>query len=486
MSHLSIRSEATQTQVLTPRLQQAVRLLQMSSLEYAHELQETASRNPFLDAEDDQLEAASAESARREPPPSAQETADAGASAPDAGPAAGDPEEGPGWERDIWTMSAAGHRGGDPSDTASNPMDLMAADVALTEHLHGQANVLPLSIRDRTLLYAFIESLDDDGYLRLDLDDIAQAVDLVPRPDSCELNTALKLVQSFDPPGVGARDIAECLQLQLQYAEVEDRPLARRIIVEHIARLAQHDVTGLARRLDRSPADVAAACAAIRRLDPRPGWRFGRPDIQYIAPDVMVRKLRGRWEVRLNSAVVPRIRLNRVYAALFNQHRESRHGQLAAHLQEARWTVRNVEQRFSTILSVARAIVGRQHLFLEHGPFAMKPLGLKEIAEDVGVHESTVCRVTNNKYMATPAGLFELKHFFSRAMPTSSGGACSAIAIRGVMREMIDAEDPAEPLSDVDIAQRLARQGLSVARRTVTKYRQMLRLPPVEQRRRRT
>jgi RNA polymerase sigma-54 factor len=180
---------------------------------------------------------------------------------------------------------------------------------------------------------------------------------------------------------------------------------------------------------------------------------------------------------------VPKVRLNRTYADLFRQHREARHGELAAHLQEARWAVRNVEQRFSTILGVSQAIVRRQHLFLEYGAFAMKPLGLKEIAEEVGVHESTVCRVTNNKFMATPSGVFELKHFFSRAMPTSSGGACSAIAIRSVIKEMIDAEDPAEPLSDVDIAARLARQGLAVARRTVTKYRQMLKLPAVEQRR---
>jgi RNA polymerase sigma-54 factor len=383
-------------------------------------------------------------------------------------------------------QSTPAQRGGD-TDLATNPMELMAADTRLAEHLHEQANVLPLSARDRALLYTFIESLDDDGYLRLDLDDIAQAVDLDPRPDRCELSTALKLVQSFDPAGVGARDIAECLQLQLQHADVDvdDRPLAKRILAEHIDRLAQRDVAGLAKRLDRSTADVAAACAAIRRLDPRPGWRFGRPGIQYIAPDVVVRKLRGRWTVQLNSAVVPKIRLNRVYADLFNEHRESRHGQLATHLQEARWAVRNVEQRFSTILSVAQAIVHRQHLFFEHGSFAMKPLGLKEIAEEVGLHESTVCRVTNNKYMATPGGLFELKHFFSRAMPTSNGGACSAIAIRGVMQEMIDAEDASEPLSDVDIAQRLARQGLTVARRTVTKYRQMLKLPPVEQRRER-
>ena len=206
--------------------------------------------------------------------------------------------------------------------------------------------------------------------------------------------------------------------------------------------------------------------------------------MHFLAPDVVVRKLRGKWIAQLNPAVVPRLKLNQVYADLFRRHRDAQHVELAGHLQEARWAVRNVEQRFSTILMVAEAILKRQYRFLEYGAFAMKPLGLREIADELGLHESTVCRVTNNKYMATPAGVFELKHFFSRAMPMAGGGACSATAIRGVMHELIAAEDPARPLSDVEIAQRLTRQGLTVARRTVTKYRQLLKVPPVERRRR--
>jgi RNA polymerase sigma-54 factor len=482
MSHLSLRSEARQTQTLTPRLQHAVRLLQMSSLDYERELHETAARNPFLDAEDGHCEA------HAEPAQPAQTWAgdspprELPIVGPDEG-AAREPEHDAPWERDSWLHAMPSSHGGDSPDGGSNPMELMAAVEGLGEHLHRQANVLPLSERDRLILRTLIESLDDDGYLRLELGDIARAVDLVPPAEDCELNTALRLVQSFDPAGIGARDIAECLLLQLEQAEIEDRSLAREILCEHIERLARRDVAGLARRLHRSPEEVHAACSAIRRLDPRPGWRFGRPDVHYIVPDVVVRKTRGRWIAQLNPAVVPRVRLNRVYADLFRQHRESRHGELAAHLQEARWTLRNVEQRFSTILAVSQAIVGRQQLFLEHGSFAMKPLGLKDIADEVGVHESTVCRVTNNKYMATPGGVYELKHFFSRAMPMSSGGACSAIAIRGVIGEMIDGEDARDPLSDVDIAHRLARQGLTVARRTVTKYRQMLKLPAIEQRR---
>jgi len=226
-------------------------------------------------------------------------------------------------------------------------------------------------------------------------------------------------------------------------------------------------------------------CDAIRRLDPRPGWRHAAPQVQYVTPDVIVRKQRGVWTVELNPEVVPRLRLNQVYAELFQQHRDDGHAQMAAHLQEARWTLRNVEQRFDTILEVARAITQRQHRFLEYGALAMRPLGLREIAEELGLHESTVSRVTNNKYMATPQGVFELKYFFSRALEMASGGKCSATAIRGLLREMIEAEDSSAPLSDVDLAAQLARQGLMVARRTVTKYRQMLRLPAVEKRRRR-
>jgi len=290
-------------------------------------------------------------------------------------------------------------------------------------------------------------------------------------------------VQSFDPPGVGARNVAECLRLQLEHVEPRLRPIACQIVAGHIERLAQRDCPAIARLLDAPLADVDAACVALRRLDPRPGWRFTHSDTRYIAPDVIARKLRGRWVAQLNTTLIPQVRLNRTCAELFRQHRDAKHSALGAHLQEARWTMRNIEQRFSTILAVAEAIVRRQHLFFEHGALAMKPLALKDIAAEVGIHPSTVCRVTNNKYMATPGGLFELKHFFSRAMPMTSGRACSATAIRGVVKELIEAEDQRAPLSDVDITQRLARQGLTVARRTVTKYRQALKIAPADRRR---
>ena len=241
---------------------------------------------------------------------------------------------------------------------------------------------------------------------------------------------------------------------------------------------------GLARRLGESPERVEAVCDRIRRLDPRPGWRIGASHAAYVVPDVVVNKVRGRWAVQLNPAIVPKVRLNQVYANLFQCHRTAHDAELGAHLQQARWTLRNVEQRFSTILQVATAIVKRQSNFLDYGDMAMKPLVLREIADEVGIHESTVSRVTNNKYMATPVGVFELKYFFSRAMISANGSICSGTAIRGLVQDMIERERHDKPLSDAEITRQLAQQGLIVARRTVTKYRQMLKIEAVERRRR--
>ncbi len=483
------RLEHRQHQTLTPRLQHAVRLLQLSSLDFAQEVQAAMGKNPFLEVDESpdasaQNEAAQADGATAgDDVPTFERMTHDSPSPNDTAAYDNTAEEAATWERDSW-QGAPGSSRGPSGDGDMSAMEMVAADEGLREHLHGQINVLPLSPRDRVLVGTIIESLDDDGYLRSDLDELMALVELDLEVDTCEMNTALKLVQSLEPAGVAARSVAECLLLQLPDISNEtERELARQIVSDHLNRLSHHDVTGLAKVLKSSPALVEAACERIRRLDPRPGWRFGSPHVQYVTPDVIVKKVRGVWAATLNPAIVPKVRLNQVYAELFQRHRESQHAELAAHLQEARWTVRNVEQRFSTILSVAEAILKRQHHFLEFGPLAMKPLGLREIADEVGLHESTVSRVTNNKFMATPAGVFELKYFFSRAMPTASGGDVSATAIRGVIKDMIDAEKPTDPLSDAEIARLLARQGLTVARRTVTKYRQLLKVPAVERRR---
>lgn len=481
LNHPALRLEHRQHQTLTPRLQQAVRLLQLSSLDFAQEVQQALDSNPFLEEDGDTTIPAVKNSEDMAP----VDSASSWETTPDV-PADSTQASEPSWEREGWTatVGTGGRQGG--ADGELDLVEMMAADVSLRDHLHSQINVMPLSERDHMLTALIIESLDDDGYLRVSLDEVLQMSELQPPADIDEMTVALKLVQSLDPSGVAARDVRECLLLQLRSIEDEaERDLAQKIVTGHLDRLAMRDIPHLARALDRTPAKIEAVCERIRHLDPRPGWRFGAANVQYVTPDVIVRKGKNnQWITMLNPDVVPKVRLNQMYAELFQQHRESGHAELAAHLREARWTVRNVEQRFSTILDVAEAIVRRQCHFFEYGPLAMKPLGLREIAEELGLHESTVCRVTNNKYMATPSGVFELKYFFSRALPTPSGGAASATAIRGMIRDMIEAENAADPLSDAQIARQLARQGLSVARRTVTKYRQMMKLPAVEKRRR--
>lgn len=495
----SVRLDHRQQQTLSPRLQHAVRLLQMSSLDFAHELHDVLGRNPFLEQDETEPEdGEGAPVANKESAPAAvvaepglavvtEELADAAVTVAEAGPDAVEPfdvgENAVDGERDTWLNDGSTpSRHGD--DTRVGALDLVPWRAGLRTHLHSQLNVLQLPLRDLMLAKAVVESLDDDGYLRQPLAELLTDTGLEPPPDEQELLVALRRVQSLDPVGVGARSVAECLLLQLPTIDCPQmRESARAIVTEHLDSLAAKDVPRLALYLGAPQAHVEAVCQRIRRLDPRPGWRFDATHTQYVTPDVVVKRVRGQWTATLNPAVVPRVRINQVYAELFQRHRCSHHAELAAHLQEARWTLRNVEQRFVTILSVAQAIIRRQKHFFELGPMAMKPLGLKEIAQETGMHESTVSRVTNNKFMSTPLGVFELKYFFSRAMTSTSGNHYSGTAIRGLIKDMIAEEDCRCPMSDAQIAQRLAQQGLVVARRTITKYRQSLRIEPVDRRR---
>jgi RNA polymerase sigma-54 factor len=457
MNTLSLRTRAVLQTALSPRLQRAVRLLQMSSQEFAQTVRDALDRNPFLEQE---------------------ETADE--QQPSVETAAMPEQESP--LPETWGAESLVRQHREDGD--STVFDTLEARDSLASHLLGQLTVQPLTQRDLTLAAAVVESLDEDGYLRTPLEEVGQALPLLPAAEPQELLVALRRVQALDPSGVGARNIGECLELQLSCIPGErDRALAGAIVRGQMETLAAHDLRTLARQLGHSQEAIEAACAAIRRLDPRPGSRFAQPFVQYVTPDVIARKVRGRWTAVLNEAVVPRVRLHRSYAELFQRYRGAEHGELSAQLQEARWTVRNLELRFSTISSVAQAILERQQHFLAYGPMAMKPLALREIAQEVGVHESTVSRVTNNKFMATPCGVFELKYFFSRGLATAAGGECSPTAIRGLIREMIAAEAPGRPLSDADLARQLDSQGLKVARRTVTKYRQLLHIEPAERRR---
>ncbi len=494
MGSLTLGIEHRQQQTLSPRLQRAVRLLQLSSLDFAHEIEAALGKNPFLESDEtDGEDSAAAAVAAQAVEASLQspETLADSAKLPDDSAletheselsTSVDSVDSDG-EHESWQTDGAGSRRRN-EDGEGNLLELRAAEESLSDHLLRQLYVLPLMPRDLALAEAIIGSLDDDGYLRSELSELTDVSGLTPPASDEEAQIALCRVQSLDPLGVGARSVQECLLLQLPaIACPEQRELARRIIETQLEALAAKDIGRLARAFDRPPAAIQALIDAIRRLDPRPGWRFGSAHAQYVIPDVIVRKVRGEWTATLNPTIVPKVRLNHVYAEMFQRQRYSQHAELAAHLQEARWMVSNVEQRFATILSVAQAIVRRQRHFLEYGALAMKPLGLREIADEVGVHESTVSRVTNNKFMATPLGVFELKYFFSRAMATSSGGECSATAIRGLIKDMIAAEPPHAPLSDAEIGRLLARQGLVVARRTVTKYRQLLRIEAFERRR---
>lgn len=483
MIQMNFRADQRQSQTLSPRLQHAVRLLQMSSLDFGLVIRETLGKNPFLEPDEGGEDV---EGEALEPPATrdASSDADNGADALEDRALATSSEDGEESDRDLWHADA-GTGNGQSSGGDFSALDLMMAESSLAMHLHAQLGAMPLGEQDLTLAHVIIESLDDDGYLRTSLEDLLELVQLDTPATLAAMELALKKVQTLDPVGVGARSVAECLLLQLHEIECDAvRAWAHTIVTEHLNALAARDVSGLARLLGQSPACIELVCDRIRRLDPRPGWRWGSSHIAYVVPDVIVKKLRGQWDVQLNPSVVPRVKLNQVYADLFQRHRSPDNAEMGAHLQEARWTVRNVEQRFSTILDVAQAIVKRQRHFLEYGPMAMKPLGLREIADEVGVHESTVSRVTNNKYMATSQGVFELKHFFSRAMVSTNGAACSGTAIRGLIQDLIQAESPHEPLSDVDITRQLAQQGLEVARRTVTKYRQMLNIEAVGRRRR--
>jgi len=469
-------------QTLSPRLQHAVRLLQMSSIEFAAQLRASLGQNPFLEEEGE------ADSVVDLPLAAAEEstgsTVDGLATALGAESSTAGDDGSDGNDRGLWQNDGSGGtRRADDSEISA--LEMTPAALPLNEHLQQQLGLLQLSERDLMLARSIVESLDDDGYLRTELAELAGVIPLEPTPSLEELQIALRHVQALEPAGVAARSVGECLRLQLgAIACPTMRTLARRIVDGHLDLLAARDVPALARALGQKVEEIEAVCDRIRHLDPRPGWRVGASAARYVVPDVIVRKVQGRWSVQLNPAVVPRVRLNRVYADLFARHRGERNLPLSQQLQEARWALRNVEQRFSTILGVAEAIVRRQRHFLEFGAMAMRPLGLREIAQEVGVHESTVSRVTNNKYMATPMGVYELKYFFSRAMVSANGRACSGTAIRGLIKDIIAAEKPEAPLSDVDITRQLESQGLVVARRTVTKYRQMLKVEAVERRRR--
>lgn len=492
---LELRSK--QHVALTPRLQQSVRLLQLSSLEFQHELRQALDNNPFLEYDDPMVEeaegtpnaaregdiAAEVQPGNAAEAPQAAEPVDSydGLSNVDTTTAA--PADDPiGDFGQDWTTRSASRNNGDPDDI--DPGAWAHAQPTMHEHLHGLLHLYPLNERDRAAAQIVIEALDDDGYLREPLDELASAFEADPPLSEEELRVALRLVQTLDRPGVGARSLSECLGLQLDVmsSDTPGRAVARELVEHHLQRLARREHAELQKQLGCSAEELRKACALVRRLDPKPGQFYARSDDNYVIPDVIVRRVKGRWVASINPAVLPRARIHRIYAELFAQSGGAG-SPLGQQLQEARWLLRNAEQRFTTIQRVAQCIVSYQKAFFDYGEIALKPLVLSKLAEELGLHESTVSRASSNKYMATPRGIFEFRHFFPRELATETGGRCSAAAVRALIKEMIDQEDVRNPLSDVALAKMLSQEGMIVARRTVAKYRNLLKVPPAQLRR---
>jgi RNA polymerase sigma-54 factor len=343
-----------------------------------------------------------------------------------------------------------------------------------------------LSERDQAIAMALIDAIDEDGYLSVSLEDIQQALGPSDPPELDEVQAVLHQIQSFDPIGVGARDLAECLQLQLRALNGQTPSLAAAVqlaTTEHLAMLAARDYTQLRRLLKLPAEDLQAAIELIQRLNPRPGSTVQASQAAYVVPDIIVKKIKGVWRADLNPDIAPRLRINRTYERMIHRGDASQQNRyLQDNLQQARWFIKSLASRNDTLLKVARMIVDRQRAFFDHGPEAMKPLVLHDIAEAVSMHESTISRVTTNKYMLTPRGIIELKFFFSSHVSTADGGTCSAVAIRSLIKKLLENESPTKPISDSKIAETLAKQGINVARRTVAKYRESMNIPPSSQR----
>ena len=477
----TLQLKLSQHLTLTPQLQQSIRLLQLSTIELNAEVERMLQENPLLEKIDGEDEA---------PPPvyEANSTATAPESAPNDRATHDENSSTQSTatdDNDFTDYGGSGSGDGDWGSASSSDDDefypQQVAASTLRDHLIQQLALLNLPLRDRQIVAALIDAVNEDGYLSSSLEEIAEYLPDELEIDPDELSIALKYVQSFEPVGVGARDCAECLLLQLRALppSTPHRAMAQKLVAEHLPLLASRDFNKLKRVLHTDDEGIRAVRDLIRSLTPRPGASFAATESNYVVPDVVVRKTRGRWVASLNEAAMPKLRLNRIYADILTRNRDSSNQQLSAQLQEAKWLIRNVQQRFDTILRVAQAIVERQRRFFDHGEVAMRPMVLREIADMLTLHESTISRVTTQKYMLTPRGTFELKYFFGSHVATDTGGAASATAIRALIKQLIGAENMQSPLTDSRIADLLGEQGILVARRTIAKYREALAIPPV-------
>ncbi len=479
----TLQFRLSQHLTLTPQLQQSIRLLQLSTIELNQEIERLLADNPILEREDGESDAAAATTG------AANADQEAPARSPSDEPAGGNPERNEELPADFAVPWRGTEDGGDDDGDRSHAAPDMPT---LRDHLNSELALTNLGTRDRALVELLVDALDEDGYLTQSLEEIAALMSAEAEVSVEELAIALRHLQNFEPAGVGARAPGECLALQIRAMRENDLEngadagpviaLALVICEQHLELLANRDYVRLKSLTGAGDESLRAAQQLIRGLNPRPGAAFAKLEARYVVPDVVVRKAKGVWRASLNQDAMPRLRVNRLYAALAARPRDGGGNALASQLQEARWLIKNVQQRFDTILRVSQAIVDRQRNFLEHGEVAMRPMVLREIADILGVHESTISRVTTQKYMATPRGTFELKYFFGSHVATDTGGAASSTAIRALIKQLVAAEDAHAPLSDSRISQILGEQGIVVARRTIAKYRESLQIPPVNQR----
>ncbi len=456
----------SQQLTLTPQLQQAIKLLQLSTLEINQETARLLDENPFLEREEDDI---AQPYAHGDAPSSSAATETKTSEENDTQPAETD------WAEPTYNSSGA-------SDDDDEGYSEIAADrPSLREHLLWQVNMSQLDSRDKKIIGLLIDALDDNGYLSQPLQEIVEMLPAELDITLDDLETALVQLQHLDAPGIGARSLSECLGLQLQDMpeDVPGRDLALSIVTHHLDLLANRDFNKLKKALLCGDAELRCAQELIVHLQPKPGSAFEQRAADYVVPDVLVERHGGIWKARLNPEAMPRLRVNQIYANILQQRDEQNSQQMAGQLQEARWFIKNLQQRFDTILRVSQAIVERQRKFFEHGDIAMRPLVLREIAEQLELHESTISRVTTQKFMLTPRGIFELKYFFGSGLSTEAGGACSSTAIRAIIKQLISEEDAKSPLTDSRLSEILAQQGILVARRTVAKYRELLNILPV-------
>jgi len=505
----SIQLRMGQSLTMTPQLQQAIRLLQLSTVDLQAEIQQVLDSNPMLETEDESggevdTTQTSSESGETDGDFSGTNDILAGHSAADDGgadePISDIPDElavDSAWEDTFENLPLSGGGGMAATGEGMNFENQSGASETLQEHLIWQMRMTQFTERDMLIAEVLIDAIDEQGYLRATLEDIREAIqpEIVAGGDDGEtelleldeIEAVLHRIHTFDPIGVGARDLRECLLVQLYHLDSRTPWLeqARILIAEHMDLLGGRDYNQLMRRMGLSEQDLREVVRLVQSLNPRPGSQIAGRATEYIVPDVIVRKVGDSWRVELNNETMPRLRINSGYAGLVRRaDNSSDNTYMRNQLQEARWFIKSLQSRNETLLKVATCIVDRQRDFFEYGDEAMKALVLHDVAEAVDMHESTISRVTTQKYMHTPRGIFELKYFFSSHVGTSTGGECSATAIRALIRKLIAEEEPRKPLSDSKLAKILEQQGINVARRTVAKYRESISILPSSERKR--